>query len=317
MEIVILDGAAGSLGTMLEETLGYIFDEVRIYDRTPSSLFKERVQDAEYILTNKVPVGKTEMDLCPNLKYIGVMATGYNIIDTEEAHSRGITVTNVPAYSTSSVAQMTWAHILNIYSKVGYYSSKVRQGDWCKNPDFCMLDRNVGELSGKTIGLVGLGQIGSKVAEIARAFGLRVQAMTSKSQEQLPEHIKKVSFEDLMRTSDIVSLHCPQTTANKGMISAEALGMMKPSAILINTARGGLLDEQALAAALRENRILAAGLDVSTVEPAPEDSPLWSLENCFFTPHIAWASDEARERLVNVILENVECHIAGMPKNMV
>lgn len=317
MRITILDGKAGELGRLLEAPLKELFDEVQVFDRTSKEEFAQRAPGSEFLLTNKVPLTSYEMDLCPNLKYVGVMATGFNIIDLEEAARRNIAVTNVPAYSTQSVAQMTWAHILNIASRTGHYAQMVHDGAWCKSPDFSFMDESVMELSGKVMGIVGMGQIGSQVARIALAFGMKVLCVTSKSQDALPQGCLKASMEEMLSSADIVSLHCPQTPQNKGMISKQALSKMKPSAMLINTARGGLIDAEAVAEALSSGRLLAAGMDVSAIEPMPEDSPLWRLDNCFFTPHIAWASQEAIERLCGVIIKNLKAFLSGERLNRV
>lgn len=317
MKITILDGKAGELGRLLEAPLRELFDEVAVFDRTSREEFFLRAPGSEFLLTNKVPLSAEEMDLCPSLKYVGVMATGYNIINLRDAAQRGIAVTNVPAYSTQSVAQMTWAHILNIASRTGHYARIVHEGAWCQSPDFSFMDIPVMELDGKTMGIVGMGQIGGQVARIAVAFGMKVLCVTSKSQDELPGGCFKATMEEMLQNSDIVSLHCPQTPQNKGLISKEALSLMKPSAMLINTARGGLIDAQAVAEALSSGKLLAAGMDVSAIEPMPEDSPLWRLDNCFFTPHIAWASSEAIGRLCDVIIENLKAFLRGERHNRV
>jgi glycerate dehydrogenase len=251
------------------------------------------------------------MEALPQLKYIGVLATGYNVVDIEAAKARGIVVTNIPAYSTSSVAQMVFAHILNITQRVGHYAEDNSKGRWTESVDFCYWDTNLVELDGKKMGIVGFGNIGKATARIAQAFGMEVWVYTSKEQHELPEGMKKVSLDDLFAACDVVSLHCPLTPETKGMVNAERLKLMKSQAILINTGRGPLINEQDLADALNEGRIGAAGLDVLSVEPSVKENPLLGAKNCFITPHIAWATKEARTRLMDIAVGNLKAYIEG------
>ena len=262
-------------------------------------------------------LGEKEFSQLPRLKYVGVQATGYNVVDVEAARRYGITVTNIPAYSTDSVAQMVMAHLLGITQNVGYYAQQNRAGRWGANPDFCYWDTPLIELAGKQMGIIGLGRTGSAVARLAQAFGMRVAAYTSKPQGELPEGVDKVSLDELFSTSDVVSLHCPLVPATQGLVNAERLAMMKPTAILINTARGPVVDEQALADALNRGVIYAAGIDVLCEEPPRGDSPLLKARNCFVTPHIAWATIEARTRLLDICEANLRAFCEGHPQNVV
>lgn len=257
------------------------------------------------------------MTALPDLKYIGVLATGYNIIDINAARERGIVVTNIPAYSTPSVGQMVFAHILNITQQVQHHSEEVRKGRWTNNADFCFWDTPLIELLGKKIGLIGLGQTGYNTARIAIGFGMKVWAYTSKSRLQLPPEIKKMELDQIFHECDIVSLHCPLTEQTRELVNARRLALMKPTAILINTGRGPLVNEQDLADALNNNQIYAAGVDVLSTEPPRADNPLLTARNCYITPHIAWATTAARERLMGIMQENLKAYIAGKPVNNV
>ena len=252
-----------------------------------------------------------------HLKYIGVLATGYNVVDTEAAHERGITVTNVPAYSTESVAQMVFAHLLTVTNRTEHYAIANREGRWTNNKDFCYWDFPHQELSGKSFGIVGLGNIGQRVAAIAHAFGMRVCAYTSKSESQLPSYVEKKPLTDLLSESDVISLHCPLTPDTRHLINSDTLQKMKPSAILINTGRGPLVDDQAVAEALAEGRLAAFCADVLTEEPPKATNSLLNQSNAFITPHIAWASTEARIRLLQVAIGNVRSFLNGHPQNVV
>ena len=251
------------------------------------------------------------MEALPDLKYIGVLATGYNVVDIEAAKARGIVVTNIPAYSTSSVAQMVFAHILNITQRVGHYAEENSKGRWTNNADFCYWDTDLVELDGKKMGIVGFGNIGQATARIAQAFGMEVLLYTSKEQSALPQGMRKVALDELFAESDVISLHCPLTPDTKEMVNAERLKLMKPGAILVNTGRGPLVNEQDLADALNEGRIAAAGLDVLSIEPANADNPLLGAKNCFITPHIAWATKEARTRLMQIAVQNLKSYQEG------
>ena len=310
MKIVVLDGYGlnpGDLSWSAWETLG----ELKVYDRTSPSELLERSEGAEVLITNKTLITANDMALLPELKYIGVLATGYNVVDIDEAKARGIVVTNIPAYSTASVAQMVFAHILNITQRVGYYADENVRGRWTNNPDFCYWDTNLVELDGKKIGIVGYGNIGKATARIALAFGMEVLAYTSKDQKDLPQGVKKATLDELFAESDVISLHCPLTPDTKELVNANRLKTMKPNAILINTGRGPLVNEQDLADALNEGRFAGAGLDVLSVEPSVAGNPLLSAKNCFITPHIAWATKEARTRLMEIAINNLRSYQEG------
>lgn len=317
MKIVVLDGYGlnpGDLSWAELEKLG----EVTVYDRTSPEDLLSRAKEAEILLTNKTVIDCESISQLPELKYIGVLATGYNVVDIEAARSRGITVTNIPAYSTDSVAQMVFALLLAITNEVEHYTSDNRAGRWSRNADFCYWDSPLIELSGKTFGIIGLGHIGSKVARIASAFGMNVIAFTSKNQDELPYGIMKAeSLESMLRESDVVSLHCPLTETTRQMINATTLSGMKSSAILINTGRGQLVDENALADALNKGVLRGAGVDVLSCEPPESDNPLLYARNCYVTPHIGWATVEARQRLMNIAVKNVADFINGIPSNVV
>ena len=305
MKIVILDGFTANPGDLswkgLEE-LGML----TVYDRTKPEETVARAAEADIVLTNKVIINREVMAQLPQLKYIGVLATGYNVVDIEAAHERGIIVTNVPAYSTESVAQMVFAHLLTVTNRTEHYAIQNRQGRWSKNPDFCYWDFPHLELAGKTFGIVGLGNIGRRVAEIALAFGMQVKALTSKSADTLPAGIEKADLEVLLATSDVISLHCPLTDTTRHLINRDTLSKMRPSAILINTGRGPLVDDQAVASALAKGQLAAFCADVLTEEPPKANNPLLSQPNAFITPHIAWASVEARVRLMDIIADQVQ-----------
>ena len=317
MKIVILDGYSanpGDLSWKELETMG----ELTVYDRTAPSETVARCADAAIVLTNKVVLGKTEIAQLPHLKYIGVLATGYNVVDVAYAHERGITVTNVPAYSTESVAQMVFAHLLTVTNRTEHYAIQNRQGRWTQNPDFCYWDFPHMELAGKTFGIVGLGNIGQRVAQIALAFGMKVKALTSKDASAVQSlGIEKASLEDLLASSDVLSLHCPLTEQTRHLINNSTLQQVKPTAILINTGRGPLVDDQAVADALADGRLAAFCADVLTEEPPKADNPLLHQPHAFITPHIAWASTEARIRLLQVAIGNVRVFMDGKPQNMV
>ena len=310
MKIVVLDGYGlnpGDLSWSGMEALG----EFTVYDRTSPSELLERSAGAEVLITNKTLITAENMAELLELKYIGVLATGYNVVDIDAAKNRGIVVTNIPAYSTASVAQMVFAHILNITQHVGYYADENAKGRWTNNVDFCYWDTNLVELDGKKMGIVGYGNIGKATARIALAFGMEVLAYTSKEQKDLPQGVKKATLDELFVESDVISLHCPLTPETKELVNANRLKTMKPSAILINTGRGPLVNEQDLADALNEGRIAGAGLDVLSVEPSVANNPLLSAKNCFITPHIAWATKEARTRLMDIAVNNLKSYQEG------
>lgn len=311
MNIVVLDGFTMNPGDLSWNELAEL-GSLKVYDRTSAGQVLERAKDAEVILTNKTVIDAASLRSLPKLKYVSVLATGYNVVDINVARELCIVVTNIPAYSTESVAQMVFAHILNITHRVGRYSDEARSGVWSRQADFSYTNSPLMELCGKKIGIVGFGNTGSATARIAVAFGMEVLAYTSKPQSALPAGVTKAdSIDDIFRMSDIVSLHCPLNKETSEIANAAHLSLMKKSAILINTGRGGLVNEQDLADALRENRIKAAGLDVMVNEPPREDNPLLKLDNCFITPHIAWATYEARVRLMNQTVKNLRSFIEG------
>ena len=317
MKIVVLDAYTSNPGDLSWQPMREL-GELILYDRTPPELIIERGKDADAILINKIVITRQMMEQWPKLRYIGVIATGFNIGDIEAARDHGIVVTNVPAYSTPSVAQLAIAHLLNICCQVQHYTDEVRDGMWSRCPDFSFTDTRLMEVAGKEMGIVGFGQIGQAVAQIALALGMTVCAYTSKDVSALPPGVTKAeSLDALMASCDVLSLHCPLTPETRGMIDRRRLAMMKPTAIVINTSRGPLIDEEALAEALYENRIMAAGLDVLATEPPKADNPLLKIPNCYFTPHIAWASAEARARLMVVITHNLKTFMEGHPENKV
>ena len=316
MNIVILDAYTANPGDLSWGSLKEL-GEVTVYERTRHEEIAGRAADADIVLTNKVVMDREMMALLPRLKYIGVLATGYNVVDIEAARERDIIVTNVPAYSTESVAQTVFAHLLTVTNRTEHYAQQNRQGRWAENRDFCYWDTELTELAGKTMGIVGLGHIGRRVAEIALAFGMQVKAMTSKKAEELPAGIQKAELQSLLASANVVSLHCPLTEGTRHLIHRETLRLMKPSAILINTGRGPLVDDEALAEALNEGRLRAYCADVVTEEPPKADHPLLHAPNAFITPHIAWATVEARKRLLQTAIGNVEAFVNGHPVNVV
>ena len=316
MKIVVLDGYCLNPGDLSWEDMATLGD-LQVYDRTSPKDLLGRAQGAEVLITNKTLITGNDIEALPQLKYIGVLATGYNVVDIESAKKKGIVVTNIPAYSTNSVAQMVFAHILNITQRVGHYACMNRQGKWSDNADFCYWDTDLIELNDKWMGIVGFGNIGQATARIALSFGMKVGVFTSKDQSELPEGIVKMSLDEVFKTCDVVSLHCPLTPSTQEMVNAERLSKMKKNAILINTGRGPLINEQDLADALNEGRIAAAGLDVLSVEPSVEGNPLLTARNCFITPHIAWATLEARTRLMEIAVQNLKSYLNGQIINNV
>lgn len=310
MKIVVLDGYALNPGDLSWNEMGKL-GELTVHERTSPNELLERAYDAEVLITNKTLITAANMDALPHLKYIGVLATGYNVVDIEAAKKHQIVVTNIPAYSTSSVAQLVFAHLLNITQRVDYYTKENKKGRWTNNSDFCYWDTNLIELSGKKMGVVGLGNIGQATASIAHAFGMKVYAYTSKSQSMLPAYIQKIELDELFSVCDVISLHCPLTKETQEMVNAKRIKTMKPTAIIINTGRGALINEKDLADALNNEYIYAAGLDVLSSEPPLPDNPLLSARNCFITPHIAWATVEARSRLMNIAVNNLKNYMEG------
>jgi glycerate dehydrogenase len=315
MKIVVLDGFTLNPGDLSWDELKSLGD-CEIHDRTPLEEVVKRAPAAEIVLTNKTPVTRESILAMPKLKYIGVLATGYNIVDTAAARERNIPVTNVPTYGTRSVAQHTFALLLELTQYVGHHAQTVRDGRWTKSADFCYWDYPLVELDGLTMGIVGYGRIGKAVAELAAAFGMKVLA-TSATPKHAPTNIQFTDLATLFRQSDVISLHCPLTTQTKNMVDTKRLGLMKPTAFLLNTSRGPLIDEHALADALNSGRIAGAALDVLSVEPPPVDNPLLRAKNCLVTPHIAWATRAARSRLMQIAIANLRAFIAGEPQNVV
>ena len=316
MKIVILDGYTANPGDYSWKELN-TFGEVEIYDRTSPNEVIERAKDADMILTNKVVLKGDTLAQLPQLKYIGILATGYNIIDVDETRARGMVVSNVPAYSTDSVAQMTFAHVLNITNRIEHYANQNRKGQWSAAADFCYWDTPLCELAGKTFGIVGLGNIGQKVACIAHAFGMRVIALSSKKAEEMPEGIVKANLDELLSQSDVLSLHCPLTESTREMINRQSIEKMKQGAILVNTGRGPLVNEADVAQALADGKLAGYGADVMCSEPPKADNPLLKQPNAFITPHIAWATAEARGRLLATAIANAKAFIVGKPQNVV
>ena len=316
MKIVVLDGYALNPGDMSWDAMEEL-GEVTVYDRTPRELVAGRAAGAEAVITNKTIIDRDILAELPDVRYIGVLATGYNVVDIEEARRRGIVVTNIPAYSTASVAQMVWSLILAIVNRVEHYAEANSKGRWAASNDFCYWDTPLTELAGKCMGIVGFGNIGRAVTKIALAMGMRAAAVTSKAQSELPDGVTKKSLEEALSMADVLSLHCPLTPDTHHLINERTIAMMKPSAILINTGRGPLVDEEALARALNDGRLYAAGLDVLSAEPPRADNPLLTARNCYITPHIAWATREARERLMDIAVNNLRSFIAGTPVNNV
>ena len=315
MKIVILDAYAANPGDLSWDEFAAL-GALTVYDRTAQEDAAARIGDAEVVFINKVRLTDEIFAACPNLKLVSILATGYNIVDLAAAKRRGITVCNVPGYSTRAVVQMTFALLLEICQQVGLHSGAVHTGRWQTCPDFCFWDRPLIELDGKTMGIVGYGAIGSAVGTVAQALGMKL-LVTARHEKPVPEGARFVSLPELLAQSDVVSLHCPQTAENARMIDAGALAQMKDGAILLNTARGGLLDEQAVADALRSGKLLAAGMDVVSAEPIRADNPLLTAPNCFLTPHIAWAPLETRRRLQAISAENLRAFLAGKPQNVV
>ena len=319
MKIVNLDSYALNPGDLDWSPLKELGD-CTFYDRTPVNDDNEilkRIGDAEIVLTNKTPLDEHVISTAPNLKYIGVTATGYNVIDTEAATKANIPVTNIPTYGTDAVAQFTFALLLEITSHVGLHNQLVHDGRWSSNPDFTFWAKPLTELQGKTLGLIGFGSIAKKVAEIGHAFSMNIIFYNHRPKTNLPNYVKQVSLEELYQQSDIISLHVPQTPETTEMINQKAISQMKDGVILINTARGGLISEKDVADALNDGKIAAAGVDVVQKEPIPADSPLLSAKNCYITPHIAWAPRETRNRLLGIVVDNLQAFLNGEKLNVV
>lgn len=312
MKIVVLDGFTANPGDLSYEGLEAL-GEVDFHDRTPEPLVWERLQGADAVLTNKAIVSASTIERSPNLKYIGVVATGYNNVDVAAARARGIPVCNVPEYGTDTVAQATFSLLLELTNQAGHHSRAVREGRWSASKDFCFWDGSLLELSGLTLGVIGYGRIGQAVARIGRAFGMKILAC----RRGVIEGEESADLSRVFRESDVLTLHCPLTADTKELICESSLALMKRSALLINTSRGGLVNEAHLAKALNDERIAGAGLDVLSVEPPVADHPLIHAKNCLVTPHIAWATRAARARLIAASVENLRAFQAGTPRNVV
>ena len=316
MNIVVLDGYTLNPGDLTWKGLEAL-GRCTVYDRTEPKEVVPRAKDAEIALTNKTVLSSDVIKQLPKLKYIGVLATGYNVVDIEAARDAGIPVTNVPAYSTPSVAQLVFAHLLNLAHHVGRHAETVRSGRWVSSVDFCYWDTPLIELAGLTMGIIGFGRIGEATTKLALAFGMKVIAYDVVTPSRIPKGCQFVGLEDVFRSSDVVSLHCPLTPQTQNIINMERLELMKKTAFLINAGRGPLVDEGALAEALNNEEIAGAGLDVLSSEPPEKDNPLLKAKNCFITPHIAWATRAARQRLLNVVVDNVASFLAGKLQNVV
>lgn len=317
MKIVILDGYTLNPGDLSWEQLFQLGDCV-VYDRTPEDQIVSRLQDAEICLTNKTIISKHIFAKLPRLKYVGILATGYDVVDIDAAKSRDIIVTNVPSYGTSSVAQMVFAHILNFSNRVELHSNQVKNGYWQTQNDFCFWSTPQIELSGKTLGIIGFGNIGREVSKIGTAFGMSVIFYNRPHlKKDINSKAQQSTLENIFQQSDFISLNCPLTDETKNIINKGTLSLMKPTAFIINTSRGMLVNENDLALALNNEKIAGAGIDVLSAEPPMPDNPLLNAKNCFITPHIAWATKEARQRLMNVAITNIRSFLIGKPVNVI
>jgi len=316
MKIVVLDGYALNPGDLSWKDLE-AFGECTVYDRTAPKDIVRRAGEAEIILTNKTVLSADIISRLPKLKCICVLATGYNVVDVEAARRRGIPVSNVPSYATASVAQMVFAHLLNLALHVGHHARTVRDGRWTACADFCYWDTPLLELEGLTMGIVGFGRIGRATAKLALAFGMKVIAFDVAELSHMPEGCEAAELDDVFEKADVLSLHCPLTPQTEKLVNGERLALMKPTAFLINTSRGPLIDEQALADALNAGGLAGVGVDVLSTEPPAKDNPLLTARNCYITPHIAWATRAARERLLRVTIDNIAAFLAGRPQNVV
>ncbi len=315
MNIVVLDGYTLNPGDLSWDRIKEL-GNCTVYDRTPHELTVERAKYADAVYTNKVILNLEILEQLPTLKFIGVLATGYNVVDIDAAKRAGITVTNIPAYSTESVAQMVFSHILHFVQNVAVHAQSVDAGDWSKSIDFAYWKTPQTELAGKTLGIIGFGQIGQAVAKIGLAFRMKV-IFNNRSKKETGLTAKQVDLDTLLNESDFISINCPLTPENAGFINKDSIRKMKPGAFLVNTGRGPLIHEQDLADALNNGRIAGAGLDVLATEPAKKDNPLIGAKNCFITPHIAWATLEARSRLMRIAVENLKSYLSGTPQNVV
>ncbi len=306
MKIIILDGYTENPGDLSWDGFAAL-GELMVYEHTPAEEIIPRIGDAQVVLTNKTPLSAQVFDACPQIRYVGVLATGYNVVAVDAARAHGVVVTNVPAYGTQAVAQYVFALLLELCHHVGHHNAAVQQGRWTKGRDFCFWDYPLMELAGKTLGIIGYGRIGQATAQIARAFGMKVLACSAHGGEGL------VTLDEVLCQSDVISLHCPLTKENTGMINRDAIARMKDGVLIINTARGPLIDEAALRDALLSGKVQGAALDVVSAEPIRTDNPLLGLDNCLITPHIAWAPKESRQRLMDVAVENLKAFLKGAP----
>ena len=317
MKIVVLDGYTLNPGDLSWGKLKE-FGEVEVYDRTPKERIVERCEGAEVVLTNKTPLDENTLNGLPLLKYIGVLATGYNVIDIEAAKNKGVVVSNVPGYGSASVAQMSFALLLELCQHTQRHSDAVMQGKWTSSADWCFWDYPLIELAGKTMGIIGFGDIGQKVADVAAAFDMNIIAASRRKTDQSHrKNFQWAEISELLKKADVVSLHCPLTPETKGLINRESLQKMKSTAFLLNTSRGPLIIDEDLADALNNDVIAGAGLDVLSVEPPPKENPLFKAKNCIITPHIAWATKEARSRLMDKVISNLMAFLEGNPANIV
>ena len=317
MKIVVLDGYTLNPGDLSWKGLESIGD-LKVYERTPFDKILERVGDAKIVFTNKTPLTREFFDAVPNVSYVGVLATGYNVVDTDAAKKKGVIVTNIPTYGTSSVAQMTFALLLEMCHHVWSHSEEVKNGVWTNCLDFCFWNYPLIELAGKTMGIIGYGRIGQKVGDIARNFGMKVLAYDAYPNKSLEnESLQYASLDELYRESDVISLHCPLSEDTKGMINKGSIANMKDGVMIINTSRGPLIIEEDLASALNSGKVAGAALDVVSVEPIKEDNPILKAKNIIITPHIAWAPMESRERLMNIAVDNLRQYLAGRAVNVV
>lgn len=316
MKIVVLDGYTENPGDLSWDKLGEL-GELTVYEHTETEKIAQRMQGAQIILTNKTPIDRDTLELCPEVRYIGVLATGYNVIDIDAAKEKGVVVCNIPTYGTDAVAQHVFALLLELCQRTGHHAAAVKEGRWARCRDFCFWDYPLVELSGKTMGFIGFGRIGQRTAQIAKAFGMDVLAYDMFPNETGKELGRYVDLDELLACSDVVSLHCPLFPETKEIISHKTISKMKHGALLINTSRGPLINEMDLAKALHDGRLVGAGLDVLSQEPPQADHPLLSAPNCIVTPHIAWATKESRQRLMDIAVENVKNYLAGQPSNCV
>lgn len=316
MKIVVLDGYTLNPGDLSWEGIEN-FGELKVYDRTPEDKILDRVKDADVVFTNKTPISNETIAACPNLKYIGVLATGYNVVDVEAAKEHNIPVSNIPVYGTAAVAQMVFALLLEVCHHAAAHSDAVYAGDWTNNQDWCFWNYPLIELAGKTLGVIGFGRIGQNTAKIAGAFGMKVLAYDEYPNDAGRELGEYVSLDELFANSDVIALHCPLFPSTQGMINKESIAKMKDGVILINNSRGPLVVEQDLADALNSGKVYAAGLDVVSTEPIKEDNPLLKAKNCIITPHISWAPKESRQRLMDLAADNLRSFVDGKPNNIV